>query len=51
MTSTDVVSSTDSTTPTVGLIRATTSAAGASTVIRACTAQPVAATSRSTNAV
>ena len=44
-------SSTDSTTPTVGLIRASTSAAGASTVIRACTVQPVAATSRSTNAV
>ena len=51
VTSTQVSSSMASTTPTVGLIRASTSAAGASTVIRACTFQPAKATSRSTKAV
>ena len=49
VTSTLCSSSTVSTTPTVALIRRSTSAAGASTRIRACTAQPVEATSRSTN--
>src|SRR6478735_2451760 len=45
------VSSTGSTTPTVGLTRARTSSADASTRTRQWTAQPATATSRSTNEV
>ena len=40
-----------STVPTAGLIRSRTSSAGASMTIRAWTAQPVRATSRTTNSV
>ena len=50
VTSTQCSSSTVSTTPTVGLIRRSTSSAGASTAIRQCTFHPENATSRSTNA-
>ena len=51
VTSTDSSSSIASTTPTAGLMRASTASAGASMRRRACTFQPLAAIERIANAV